>query len=91
MIHRIWSQFTSDAGRKGLAFLFTFGGAVTMTLYAIAALYMVRASAGLVFWLGIAAHVQILAGMGVFYAAFVKRRIKAGRDGVEISDEGTGE
>jgi hypothetical protein len=34
-----------------------------------------------------AAHVQIIVGMTGFGALLYKRTIKAGRDGVEISDQ----
>ena len=87
MIRSIWKQFTDPEGRKGLAWLFIFGASVVMTLYAAAALYLVRTQAGLVFWLGMAAHVHILLNMWIFGAQFVRRTFKAGKDGVEIGDQ----
>ena len=38
------------------------------------------------FYLALAAHAQLLVGMTALGAQFVKRTIKAGRDGIEISD-----
>ena len=74
--------------RRAWAFLALLGGSITMTLFAAAGVYIVRRDAGLSFWLAMAAHVQILVGMTGFGALLYKRTIKAGRDGVEISDQG---
>ena len=75
-------------GRRAWAFLALLGGSVVMTLFAAAGVYIVRRDAGLSFWLAMAAHVQVLVGMTGFGALLYKRTIKAGRDGVEISDQG---
>ena len=75
-------------GRRAWAFLALLGGSIVMTLFAAAGVYIVRRDAGLSFWLAMAAHVQILIGMTGFGALLYKRTIKAGRDGVEISDQG---
>lgn len=74
--------------RRAWAFLALLGGSIVMTLFAAAGVYIVRRDVGLSFWLAIAAHVQILVGMTGFGALLYKRTIKAGRDGVEISDQG---
>lgn len=76
---------TSD-GRKAWAFLAVLGGCVVMTAFAAVAVYLTRTSPGLAFWLGLAAHGQIALGLGVFGAQFVKRTVKAGKDGIEITD-----
>lgn len=75
-------------GRRAWSFLALLGGSVVMTLFAAAGVYLVRSDAGLSFWLAMAAHVQVLVGMTGFGALLYKRTIKAGRDGVEISDQG---
>jgi hypothetical protein len=62
------------------------GGCCVMTLFAAVAVWLTRDNAGLAFWLGLAAHGQIALGLGVFGAQFVRRTIKAGRDGIEITD-----
>jgi len=74
-------------GRRAAAFAAIIGGCVTMTLFAAAGVYLVSGNAKYSFWLAIAAHVQILVGLTAFSALFVKRTIKAGKDGVEISDQ----
>lgn len=74
-------------GRRAAAFAAILGGCVTMTLFAAAGVYLVSGNAKYSFWLAIAAHVQILVGLTAFSALFVKRTIKAGKDGVEISDQ----
>lgn len=74
-------------GRRAWAFLALLGGSIVMTLFAATGVYLARQDAGLSFWLAIAAHVQILIGMTGFGALLYKRTIKAGRDGVEISDQ----
>jgi hypothetical protein len=75
-------------GRRAWAFLALLGGSIVMTVFAAAGVYIVRKDSGLSFWLAMAAHVQIIVGMTGFGALLYKRTIKAGRDGVEISDQG---
>lgn len=74
-------------GRRAAAFAAILGGCVVMTLFAAAGVYLVSGNARYSFWLAIAAHVQIIVGLTAFSALFVKRTIKAGKDGVEISDQ----
>lgn len=76
---------TSD-GRKAWAFLAVLGGCVVMTLFAAVAVYLVSGNAFYSFGLGMAAHAQIALGLGVFGAQFVRRTIKASKDGLEIAD-----
>jgi hypothetical protein len=74
-------------GRRAWAFLALLGGSIVMTVFAAIGVYIVRNDSGLSFWLAIAAHVQIMLGLTGFTALFVKRTIKAGKDGVEIEDK----
>lgn len=74
-------------GRRAWAFLALLGGCAVMTVFAAIGVYIVRNDSGLSFWLAIAAHVQIMLGLTGFTALFVKRTIKAGKDGVEIEDK----
>ena len=46
-------------GRRAGAFVALLGAAMVFTIYAAVVLYLVRSSAGMAFWLGIAAHLQI--------------------------------
>lgn len=62
-------------------------GCVVMTAFAAVAVYSVYGNVRYSFWLGIAAHVQIFVGLASFSALYIKRTIKAGKDGVEISDK----
>jgi hypothetical protein len=78
-------------GRRAWAFLALLGGSIVMTVFAAVGVYIVRKDSGLSFWLAMAAHVQIIVGMTGFGALLYKRTIKAGRDGVEISDQGEGD
>lgn len=78
-------------GRRAWAFLALLGGSIVMTVFAAIGVYIVRKDSGLSFWLAMAAHVQIIVGMTGFGALLYKRTIKAGRDGVEISDQGEGD
>jgi hypothetical protein len=73
-------------GRKAAAFVVMFGGAVIMTTYTVVVLILVRAHILQVFWLGIAAHVQLFAIIAGFIGFNIRRTIKAGRDGVEYDD-----
>lgn len=77
-------------GRRAAAFLAVLGGCIAMTLYASAVLFLVAGNPRYAFWLGIAAHLHVLLGLTGFAALWVKRSIKATRDGIEITDD-TGE
>lgn len=76
----------TPSGRRAWAFAAVFGGCGVMTAFAAVAVYLVKGHAAYSFWLGLAAHAQIALGLGVFGAQFVKRTIKAGREGIEITD-----
>lgn len=78
----------SPDGRRAWAFAALVGGCVTFTLFAAVGVYLVRQDAEKAFWLALAAHGQVLVGMTAIGALLVKRTIRAGRDGVEISDSG---
>lgn len=75
-------------GRRGWAFIAILGGCITFTIFAAVGVYLVRDIPGFAFWLALAAHVQILVGMTALSAMLVKRTVKAGRDGVEVTDHG---
>lgn len=72
--------------RKAAAFVVMFGGSITMTVYAVAVLVMVRSNLLHTFWLGIAAHVQLFALLAGFIGFNIRRKISAGRDGVDYDD-----
>jgi hypothetical protein len=77
----------SPDGRRAWAFAALLGGCVTMTLFAAAGVWLVRLNVGLSFWLALAAHAQILVGLTMFGALFVRRSIRIDRSGIAISDE----
>lgn len=77
--------------RKNLSLWMMFGGSLVFTVYAIVGLALLYAQPHYVFWLAIAAHVQIFSIMCGYIAQLVKRRISAGKDGISISDEGVGD
>jgi len=79
--------FTPD-GRRAAAFAALLGGCGIMTVFAAIGVYLVSGNASYSFYLALAAHAQIMLGLTAFTALFVKRSIKAGKDGIEISDQG---
>jgi hypothetical protein len=79
---------TPDA-RRAAAFAAIIAGCGIMTGFAAVGVYLVRANAGLSFWLALAAHGQVLIGLSCLGALLVRRTIKATRDGLEISDTGS--
>lgn len=89
MTGRLPSLLTAD-GRRAWAFMAVLGGCIVMTVFAAVGVYLVSGNAAYSFWLAMAAHVQILLGLGVFGAHFVKRSIRAGKDGVEVTDQAHG-
>jgi hypothetical protein len=77
---------TAD-GRRAFAFLAIVGGCVVFTLFAAVGVYLVSGHAKFAFYLALAAHGEVLIGMTALSALLVKRTIKAGKDGIEISDD----
>lgn len=77
--------------RKNLSLYLILGGAIAMTVYACVVLYLVYALPHYAFWLGIAAHVQIMLVLTALAAQLVKRRISVGKEGLEIADNNAGE
>lgn len=83
-----WAGLLTSDGRRAWAFLAMLLGCGLMTALAAVAMYLVRGDVGLVFWLGLAAHVQVLVALTGFTAMFVKRDLEATKDGVKIKDTG---
>ncbi len=73
-------------GRRAAAFAAIVLGCIAMTLYSAWALLLVKDHPRFVFWLGMAGHAQILVGLTGLAALFVKRTVKVGREGIEITD-----
>lgn len=82
MISLLW---TSN-GRRAAAFGALLGGSIVMTIFAAIGVWLVSGNATYSFYLALAAHAQIMLGLTAFTALFVKRSIKAGKDGIEITD-----
>lgn len=74
-------------GRRGYAFAAILGGCGIMTLFAAYGVWLVSNNAKYSFYLALAAHAQILVGLTLLGALFVRRSFKVGREGVEITDD----
>ncbi|CAB4152444.1 hypothetical protein UFOVP616_14 [uncultured Caudovirales phage] len=84
MISLLWTH----NGRRAAAFGALIGGCAIMTIFAAIGVYLVKGNAAYSFYLALAAHAQIMLGLTAFTALFIRRSIKAGRDGIEITDTG---
>jgi len=73
-------------GRRAWAFAAIVGACIVMTAFAFFGVWQVRFIAKYTFYLALAAHAQILVGLTCIGALLVRRVIKAGKDGIEISD-----
>jgi len=73
-------------GRKNIAIWMMFGGSLTFTLFSGIALWMLASNLTYVFYLALAAHLQILVIMTGFTALLVKRRISVNKNGASIED-----
>jgi hypothetical protein len=82
MISMLWTP----NGRRVAAFGALLGGCIIMTIFASIGVWLVSGNATYSFYLALAAHAQIMLGLTAFTALFVKRSIKAGKDGIEITD-----
>lgn len=82
MISLLWTP----NGRRAAAFGALLGGCVIMTIFGAVAMYLVSGNELYALYMGLAAHAQITLGLTAFTALFVKRSVKAGKDGIEITD-----
>lgn len=78
--------YTAD-GRRAWAFMAILGGCMVSTVYLFGATWFLRGEPGFLFWLAMAANVQLLIGLTLLGALFVRRTIRIDRNGVEISDQ----
>ena len=79
----------TEEGRRGWAMLAALGCAVTMTVYAVAVLWIVKKNPMLAFWLGLASMGIILIVItGLMVLLGVKRRtkVKSGDNELDIED-----
>lgn len=72
--------------RKTWALIALVGGAVSMTAYALYCLWLIRANAGYVFYMGLAAHLQILLVLTGITGLLVRRSLEISKGKVVISD-----
>lgn len=72
--------------RRDRALLFLAGGAIAMTVFAAAAMYLVRDQARYVFWLGMSAMALDGVALTGFAGLIVRRTLKISRDGLEVAD-----
>lgn len=81
------TPLTTPDGRRAWAFAALMGGCAVFTIFAAVGVWLVSGNATYSFYLALAAHAQLLVGMTGLTALLVKRTIRAGRDGIEISDQ----
>lgn len=91
-VHAAFCALMDPEGRRAWAVVIAFGCGVTMTGYAIAAMFLVRTHAMLVFWLGAAAMFIILVTLTAFTGLLVKREIGGSvtKDSANFSIKDTG-
>lgn len=80
-------DISTPDGRRAWAFLAIMGGAMVFSLFIWVALWMLRDESGFVFYLAIAAHVQVFVGMTALGFAMGRRlQASVSKDGVTIND-----
>ena len=80
-------DISTHDGRRALSFLAIMGGAMVYTAIIIWSLWMLRDHPGFVFYIALAAHVQVLIGMTALGWQMGRRlNVAASRDGVTIND-----
>ncbi|MES2295265.1 MAG: hypothetical protein V4527_18355 [Pseudomonadota bacterium] len=84
-LRAMFRPLLTPEGRRGWALALLAGGGIAMTIYAGAALILVRTNAAFVLYLGLAAHVSILIVLTGFAGLLVKRTISARIAGGEFS------
>jgi len=85
-----WLGLYDHSGRRAWAFLSMLLGCGVMTTFAALSLYLVRAELVYVFWLGMAAHMQVVVALTGFTAMFIKRDVEISQSKVVIKDRPDG-
>lgn len=78
----------TPSGRRAWAFAAIVGGSMVFTVFAAVGVYLVRNSAGLSFWLALAAHGQVAIGLLSIGGLLIKRHVTATKDGISYEDKG---
>lgn len=80
-------SLATSNGRRAYALLALIGTAMVFTAFAAFAVYQLRGSPGLTFWLGLAAHGQVFVVLAALaWLLGVRRTIGVNRDGIDITD-----
>lgn len=80
-------DMTTPDGRRAWAFAAIVGGAMVFSLFIWVALWLLRNHEDFVFYLAIAAHVQVFVGMTALGFAMGRRlQASVSKDGVTIND-----
>lgn len=75
--------------RQAWAFIALCGAGMVFTLFAAFAVWNLRDSAGLSFWLGVLAHIQVFMVLGALGWVLGRRIVvSVGRDGLSKDDSG---
>jgi hypothetical protein len=77
--------------RRNWGLVLLAGGGMAMTGFAAGALWLVRGNAAYAFYLGLSAMALIGIVLTGFAGLLIKRTIRIGRDGFEVSDQGGGQ
>lgn len=72
--------------RRDRALWMLFGGAMTMTALSLLSLIAVRNNATHAFWLGMAAHAQVVIVLSAIGGLLVKRKLELSREGLKLDD-----
>lgn len=83
-----WKNSSQLSRRIDVAVASMIGGAAVMTGFAGVSLFLLSGTAGYVFWLALAAHVQVMLCLGALAAFITRRKIIVNRDGVQFQDVG---
>lgn len=87
-MRRLPSITTAD-GRRAWAFVVIWAGCVIFTIFAAVGVWLVSKNAFYSLILALAAHLQLLVGMGAFSFVLGRRMVfKVSREGAEMSDAG---
>jgi len=83
----VWPTIMTPDGRRAWAFIAVVGGCVIFSGIIIVSLYQLRGHPGFIFWLALAAHVQVFLGTGALSWVLGRRMLASvSRDGASFDD-----
>lgn len=80
-------SFETPENRRAWAFAALCGASFVFTVFAAVAVWLLSGNAKYTFYLGLAAHAQLMLCLGAISALLVRRTLSVSKDGITMKDD----